>query len=111
MRHTARQPMYPKPWQRWAWAAVPAASATALTFVPFVVAWRRQVVGWRTAAAYVALSLLVATLAVVQPSVLDEPGWPREVFRYALWTYLIVGMVRVALLDWPRKTRHDTVKQ
>lgn len=102
--------MYPKPWQRWAWAVVPAVSATALAFVPFLVAWRRQVIGWRTAAVYTALSLLVATLAVVQPSALDEPGLPREVFRYLLWTYLIVGVVHVVLLDWPRKTSRETVK-
>lgn len=105
-----RRPMYPKPWQRWAWAALPAVSATALTFVPFLVAWRRRVVGWRTAATYAVLSLLVATLAVVQPDALDGPGAPREIFRYALWAYLITGVVHVALLDWPRKSRHETLK-
>ncbi len=104
-----RRPMYPKPWQRWAWAALPALSATALTFVPFIVAWRRRVVGWRTPAVYAVLSSLVIAAAVAG---LDFRAWGttwREIFRYILWAYLITGVVHVALLDWPRKN-HDTLK-
>jgi hypothetical protein len=95
--------MYPQPWQRWAWAALPAVSATALTFVPFIIAWRRRVVGRPTLAAYLLVSSLVITAAAAD---LDFRAWGetwREVFRYTLWAYLIVGVVHVALLDWPRR--------
>jgi hypothetical protein len=88
--------MYPQPWQRWAWAALPAISATALTFVPFIVAWRRGHVGWRTLAVYTLLTALTEV---------DIHQWGRlwrEVIRYTAWAYLITGVVHVALLDWPR---------
>jgi hypothetical protein len=101
--------MYPHPWQRWAWAALPAISATALTFVPFIIAWRRRVVGWPTLAAYLLASGLVITAAVAG---LDFRAWGetwREVFRYALWAYLITGVVHVVLLDWPHK-KHAGIK-
>jgi len=109
MRHTARQPMYPKPWQRWAWAAVPAVSATALTFVPFLVAWRRQVVGWRTAAVYTILSGVAIAAAVAEVDIHQWGTFWREVIRYTSWAYLITGVVHVALLDWPHK-KHASIK-
>lgn len=106
----ARRPMYPKPWQRWAWAAVPAISATAFTFVPFIIAWRRQVVGWRTLAAYAALSGITIAGAAFEVDFRQWGPFWREVIRYTGWAYLITGVAHVALLDWPRKTSHDTVK-
>lgn len=100
MRAATRQPMYPKPWQRWAWAAVPAVSAAALSFVPFIAAWRRRVVGWRTLAVYSALSAVS-----IYFSVIDFRQWGefwREVIRYVSWAYLLTAVVHVASLDWPR---------
>lgn len=106
MRAATRQPMYPKPWQRWVWAAVPAVSATALAFVPFIVAWRRRVVGWRTLAVYAALSgiVIVSSWARLDIHQWGE-GW-REVIRFALWTYLLTAVVHVASLDWPRRSKN-----
>lgn len=101
MRAATRQPMYPKPWQRWAWAAVPAVSATLLAFVPFAVAWRRRVVGWRTLAAYVVLSAISTYFTVI-----DFRQWGefwREVIRYTAWAYLLTAVAHVASLDWPRR--------
>ena len=102
--------MYPQSWQRWAWAALPVVSMTALTPIPFMVAWRRGVVGWRTAVADLLISGIVIAAAAAD---FDVRAWGaawREVFRYALWVYLIVGVVHVALLDWPRTTQHETLK-
>ncbi|MDX2550132.1 hypothetical protein [Streptomyces stelliscabiei] len=98
-----RRPMYPKPWQRWAWAALPAVSATALTFVPFIVAWRRQVVGWRTLAVYTLLSGITIAGAVTEVDFRQWGTFWREVIRYTTWAYLITGVVHVALLDWPHR--------
>lgn len=106
MRAPTRQPMYPKPWQRWAWAALPAISAAALTFIPFIVAWRKRVVGWKTVAVYVVLSGIFIAGAVAD---FDFRQWGtswREVIRYTHWTYLIAGVVHVASLDWPRRTKN-----
>ncbi len=104
-----RRPMYPRPWQRWAWAALPAVSATALTFVPFIVAWRRQVVDWRTLAVYTLLSGINIAAAVAEVDIHQWGTFWREVIRYTAWAYLITGVVHVAALDWPRKN-HDTLK-
>ncbi len=103
MRAATRRPMYPKPWQRWLWAAVPAVSATILAFLPFIVAWRRRVVGWRTVAVYAVLSGIVIASSVVR---LDIHQWGevwREVIRFVLWAYLLTAVVHVASLDWPRR--------
>ena len=105
MRAATRQPMYPKSWQRWAWAVLPAISATALAFVPFIVAWRRRVVGWRTLATYSALS---ATVIAAGATKLDIHQWGeawREVLRFTMWAYLLTAVVHVASLDWPRRRK------
>lgn len=109
MQPATRRPMYPQPWQRWAWAALPAISATALTFVPFIVAWRRRVVGWRTLAVYTILSGITIAGAVAEVDFRQWGTFWREVIRYTGWAYLITGVVHVALLDWPRRN-HDTLK-
>lgn len=110
MRTRTRRPMYPKPWHRWAWAALPAVSATALTFVPFLLAWQRRVVGPRTVAVYAILSGTLITAAAADLNVRQWGEIWREVIRYAMWAYLITGVVHVALLDLPRRN-HETVKQ
>lgn len=94
--------MYPQPWQRWAWAALPAVSATALTFVPFIIAWRRGHAGWRTLAVYTLLSGIAIAGAVAEVDIHQWGPFWREVIRYTAWVYLIVGVVHVALLDWPQ---------
>lgn len=93
--------MYPEPWQRWAWAVLPAVSLTAFTFVPFIVAWRRRVVGGRTVAVYAVLSGIVIVGAMAEVDFRQWGTFWREVIRYTGWLYLIVGVVHVALLDWP----------
>jgi hypothetical protein len=102
--------MYPQPWQRWAWAALPAISATALTFIPFLIAWHRRVVGWRTAAVYTLLSGITIAGAITEVDIHQWGTVWREVIRYTGWAYLLVGVAHVALLDWPRKTSHETAK-
>lgn len=104
-----RRPMYPKPWQRWAWAALPAVSLTAFTFAPFLLAWHRRIVGWKTAVAYLLLSGIAIGAAVAEVDIRQWGTFWREVIRYTGWAYLITGVVHVALLDWPRRS-HDTVK-
>lgn len=105
MRATVRRPMYPKPWQRWAWAGLVAVSAAWLTFLPFAVAWQRRIVGWRTVAVYAALSAITIYISVI-----DFRQWGefwREVIRYVSWAYLITGVIHVALLDRPRKKKSE----
>ncbi|MET8929417.1 hypothetical protein ABZX42_10500 [Streptomyces sp. NPDC004611] len=97
--------MYPRPWQRWAWAALPAVSLTALTFIPFIVAWRRRVVEWPTVAVYTLISVTLIAAAELD---LDIHAWGatwREILRYAMWAYLITGVAHLALLDRPRPKR------
>lgn len=106
MRAATRQPMYPKPWQRWAWAAVPAVSATALAFVPFIVAWRRRVVGWRTVAVYTVLSGIVIAGGAVRFDIHQWGETWREVIRFVMWAYLLTAVVHVASLDWPRRSKN-----
>lgn len=110
MQPPTRRPMYPQPWQRWAWAGVPAVTLTAFAFIPFIVAWRRRVVGWRTLAIYTLLSGITIAGAVTGVDVRQWGTFWREVIRYTGWAYLIVGVVHVALLDWPGRTRHETLK-
>lgn len=105
MRAATRQPMYPKPWQRWAWAALPAASAAALAFVPFIVAWQRRVVGWRTLAVYVALSGILIAGAAADFDFRQYGRFWREVIRVAHWAYLLTAVVHVALLDRARRSK------
>ncbi len=103
------RPMYSQPWQRWAWAAVPAVTLTAFTFIPFIVAWRRRVVGWRTLAVYTLLSGIAIASAAAEVDIRQWGTIWREVIRYTTWAYLIVGVVHVALLDWPRR-KHAAAK-
>ncbi|MEU3507664.1 hypothetical protein ABZ733_07010 [Streptomyces longwoodensis] len=110
MRTPTRHPLYPKPWHRWAWAALPAISATALTFVPFLLAWQRRVVGWRTLAVYLLVSGVTIGAAIAKVDIHQWGEFWREVIRYVGWAYLIIGVVHVALLDWPHRTQ-ETVKQ
>ncbi|MGY3784942.1 hypothetical protein [Streptomyces antibioticus] len=102
--------MYPHPWQRWAWASIPAISLTAFTFVPFIIAWRRGVVGWRTLAIYTILSGLTIAGAATELDIRQWGTFWREVIRYTGWAYLIAGVVHLALLDWPSRGRHETAK-
>jgi hypothetical protein len=96
-----RPRIFNRRWHRWALAAVPAVSLTVLTPVPFIVAWRRRIVGWRTVATYTLLSAVTFGCAVAD---LDVRAWGtlwREVFRYALWAYMVTGVTHVALLGTP----------
>lgn len=107
MRSPVRRPMYAKPWQRWAWAALPAVSAAALTFVPFILAWHRRVVGGRTLAVYAVLSGILITGAALDFDFRQYGTFWREALRYTMWAYLLTGVVHVALLDWSRKKKSE----
>lgn len=110
MRSPTRRPMYPQPWQRWAWAALPAISAGAFAFVPFLVAWRRRVVGPRTLLVYALLSSILIVGAVTEFDFRQWGTFWREVIRYACWAYLITAAVHVVLLDWPRRSGQEMAK-
>lgn len=105
MQSPTRRPMYPQPWQRWAWTAFVVVSASALTFVPFIIAWQRRVVGWRTVAVYTALSGVIIVGALTHFDFRQWGTFWREVIRYTDWAYLLVGAAHVASLDWPAREK------
>lgn len=97
LTQSVRPRMFTRPWQRYAWAVIPLLSMSVLACLPFIVAWRRRVVGWRTAAAYTVPSAIITGFAIVQP---DVNGW----FAAAVWAFMVTAVVHVLLLD-PFKTR------
>ncbi|MGV9707475.1 hypothetical protein [Streptomyces sp. NPDC003483] len=91
--YTAPPRMFRRRWQRYAWAAVPLASISALAFVPFIVAWRRRVVPAWVAGLYVLGSLFWWTLAVIKP---DEPD---ALLTWALRAFIATATIHILLLD------------
>lgn len=92
LTYAPRPRMFREPWQRYAWAAVPLLSLTALTFLPFVVAWRRGVVRAPVASAYLLGSAIMWTLAVIKPD--------RNLGITAFaWALIIAATVHILLLD------------
>ncbi|MGW7260806.1 hypothetical protein [Streptomyces sp. NPDC054834] len=92
LTYTSRPRMFRAPWQRWAWAALPLASLSVLAFVPFLVAWRRNIVPVWIAAVYFLGSAIVAGFAAVKPDV-------NALFPIAVWAFMITAVVHVLLLD------------
>lgn len=99
--------MYPQPWQRWAWTAVPLISLAVLAPVPFAVAWGRRVVGMRTVTIYTTLSTALFAMALADVNIRAGGTLWREVFRYLYWAYLLTSVAHVALLDtnWGKRVR------
>ncbi|MFJ8934200.1 hypothetical protein ACIRL0_00560 [Streptomyces sp. NPDC102365] len=95
MTYAPRPRMFNAPWQCWAWAALPLVSMSLLAFLPFVIAWRRDVVPPWVPGVYAFGSAIVLGFAVVKPDV-------NALFPIAVWALMITAIVHVLLLDRPK---------
>ncbi|MEU0035117.1 hypothetical protein [Streptomyces sp. NPDC006333] len=93
LRYAARPRMFRAPWQRYAWAAVPLLSLSALAFVPFIVAWRRRVVTAWVAGLYAFGSLFWWTMAAIKPE------GPDALLTWALRAFIAAATIHILLLD------------
>ncbi|MEV6005641.1 hypothetical protein AB0M29_02420 [Streptomyces sp. NPDC051976] len=71
---------------------MPVVTLSVLACLPFLVAWRRQVVTWKVALAYTVPSATVMGCAIAQP---DVGTW----FAAVVWAFIITAVVHVLLLD------------